>query len=145
MATEKATETSEVNTVNTGTVATIPDTSGWVLVHEEAPDQLKFEEVGEEYVLIYMGQEEIFPPPTPKQIEKNEDPGSFIQLQFRYDRRPIVTNAGYELREAFADIPQCTWVRLKYVKNVDTGEASPMKSFKVWQGPKATDADLSEG
>jgi hypothetical protein len=140
MTTEKALANTE-----TGELSTVPDTSGWGLVHDEAPDQLKFEEIGEEYVLIYVGQEEIFPPATPRQIEKNEDPGSFIQLHFRCLGKPIVSNAGYELRMAFADVPACTWVRLKYVKNVDTGEASPMKSFKVWQGPEATDADLLQG
>jgi hypothetical protein len=139
------TDSTEMVTSEAGEIATIPDVSGWTLVHDEAPDQLKLEEVGEEYTLIYTGQEEIFPPPSPKQIEKGEDPGSFIQLQFRYLHKPLVHNAGYEMRAAFADIPQNTWVRVKYVKNVDTGEASPMKSVKVWQGPAATDADLFPG
>lgn len=111
------------------------DTSGWELVHEEAPDQLKFEEVGEEYVLEYLGSEEIDPGD-----EKDPDK-RFTQLRFREtDGNPVVTNAGYELRVAFKDITPGHLVKIKYVKNVQVGEASPMKSFKVWQGPK-TSAD----
>jgi hypothetical protein len=124
MATEKATESTE---------------KVWTLVHDEAPDQLKFEQIGEEYDLIYMDQEEIDP-------QDDKDPDKrFTQLQFRYERRPVVHNAGYEMREAFASMPKRTWVRVRYVKDVDVKAASPMKSFKVWQGPAATDADLSDG
>jgi hypothetical protein len=120
------------------TPATVPefDESSWDLVHEEAPDQLKFEEIGESYVLQYVGSEVITPPPSQKQIEKGEEPSPFTQLRFREaNGNPIVTNAGYELRESFAQMDPPCWVKIQYVKNVDTGEATPMKSFKVWQAP----------
>lgn len=122
------TETGEI-------IAGIPDDMEWTLVHDEAPDQLKLEEIGEEHTLLYMGQAEITPPPTPKQIEKGEEPTPFTQLQFRQRTGvPLVHNAGYEMREAFSDVKPLTWVKVKYVKNVDIGQASPMKSVKVWQG-----------
>jgi hypothetical protein len=111
----------------------------WDNVHEEAPDQLVFNVVGDKYIGTYEGHTLIFPD------EVSEPSKWFIQLRWRDNDGLKVTNAGYELRTAYVDIdvaddgtittkdkiPPGTVTRNELVKLVDVDQASPMKSFRV--------------
>lgn len=110
----------------------------WETVHEEAPDQLIFEDKGDTYVGVYEGHEIIYP-------EADEPDKFFIQLKWRDPDGLKVTNAGYELRNTYTEtkfnddgkpvvtdrIPVGTMTRNVLVKTVDVNQASPMKSFRV--------------
>jgi hypothetical protein len=110
----------------------------WDNVHEEAPDQLVFDAVGDKYIGRYEGHTLIYP-------EASDPSKWFIQLRWRDDDGLKVTNAGYELRTAYVDITVAddgsvsvtdkikpgTVTRNELVKLVDVDQASPMKSFRV--------------
>lgn len=100
----------------------------WDEVHEEAPDQIVWDTIGEVYIGTYTGQESI-DPKDPKDPDKR-----FIQLKFRDNEGAKVINAGHELRTAFAEIPTGSLVRIEYVKDVEVKQAAPMKSFNVKVG-----------
>lgn len=114
----------------------MPDTVGmdesqfeWENVHEESPDQIVFTEIGDTYIGEYLGQEVI-----DFTDKKTGEADSFTQLRFRDPEGLKVINAGYELLSAFKGIEPGTPVRVRYAKNVDVGQASPMKSYRVDAG-----------
>lgn len=110
----------------------------WETVHEEAPDQLQFTDVGDTYVGEYKGHDLIFPQP-------DDHSEWFIQLKWRDPAGLKTTNAGYELQSTFTEvkfgengdpivtdiIPPGTVTRLRLMKLVDIGQPSLMKSFRV--------------
>lgn len=112
----------------------------WETVHEEAPDQLIFDIIGDEYIGEYIGHELIYPEGegTPEKW--------FIQLRWRDHEGIKVTNAGYELQTTYVEvhtddnghvvstkdiIPPHTMTRTTLAKLVDIGQPSKMKSFRV--------------
>jgi hypothetical protein len=97
----------------------------WETVHVEAPDQVLFDVLGDTFSGVYDGSEEIDP-----KDEKDPDK-RFTQLKFHVEDNHYVINAGYELAQAFATIDQGSTVRIRLVKLVNVGQASPMKSFRV--------------
>lgn len=99
-------------------------TDTWVNVHEEAADQLVFDTIGDEYIGMYTGSEEIAP-------DEDSPEDTFTQLRFRDDDGAKVVNAGFELKKAFSKIEPHTRVRITLVKFVDVGQPSPMKSYRV--------------
>lgn len=129
----------------TDTVVDVPGVVGfneedyvWENVHEEAPDQLVFDTIGDKYIGKYEGHDVIYP--------EAADPSKwFIQLRWRDNDGLKVTNAGYELRSAYVDIgedddgklvttdriPPGTVTRNELVKLVNVDQASPMKSYRV--------------
>lgn len=126
-----------------------PDDYEWTTVHEEAPDQIVFDTVGDKYIGEYLGHEVIDP-----HDEKDPDK-RFIQLRFRDPEGLKVTNAGYELRETYVEIlsvdggewktrdriPPGTLCHNELKKLVQVDQASPMKSFRVNTAPKRGNAD----
>jgi hypothetical protein len=129
----------------TDTVTEVPGVIGfneddyeWDNVHEEAPDQLVFDTIGDKYIGKYEGHTLIFP-------EADNTEKWFIQLKFRDNEGLKVTNAGYELREAYVNvetdddgklatsdkIPPGSVTRNELVKLVPVDQASPMKSYRV--------------
>ena len=131
-----------------GTVGYDESQFEWDNVHEEAPDQLVFDTLGDKYVGEYSGHDLIYPTP--------DDPSKwFIQLRFRDMDGTKVTNAGYELRTAYVNvtvddagmvvahedkIPTGSITRTELVKLVDVDQASPMKSYRVDIARKPVDA-----
>ena len=103
-----------------------PSDFEWDTAHEEAADQVVFDTIGDEFTGEYLGQEVI------TFTDKKGEEQSFTQLKFRVRDNLYGINAGYELREAFKNIPANTVTRVQYVKDVRiTGQESPMKSFRV--------------
>lgn len=98
----------------------------WSNVHEEAPDQVLFENIGDKFVGLYLGSEVI-------EFEDSKgDHQEFTQLKFRIPAGPVVINAGYELREAFKSIAPESMVRIELIKFVKIrNQQSPMSSFRV--------------
>lgn len=102
----------------------------WETVAEESGEKMKFETVGDEFIGTYEGLTHIVPK---KEGTTEED--EFDQLLFRDGNGKLYAlNAGYKLLEAFTgeNAPATgSRVKLTYVGNVDTGQPSPMKDFRV--------------
>jgi hypothetical protein len=130
----------------TDTVTDVPGVIGfneadyvWENVHEEAPDRLSFDTVGDKLIAEYLGHELVYP-------EETEPTKWFVVLKWRDNDSTKVVNAGYELRTAYVDvtvnddgivtetkdkIPPGTVTRNELVKLVDVDQASPMKSYRI--------------
>lgn len=118
----------------------------WETEQDETPDRLIFDTIGDEYAGLYLGSE-VITYDDPKEGET-----TFTQLHFWDEESPKVINAGYKLLEAFAKVEPGREARIRYVKDVNVGQASGMKDFKVWSRParaawldKAIDARTKAG
>lgn len=125
---------------NPATVGYKAEDYQWETVHEEAPDQLIFDTIGDTYIGEYVGHDLIYP-------EGDGAPEKwFIQLRWRDHEGIKTTNAGYELQTTYVEvqtdnnghvistkdlIPPHTMTRTILAKLVDVGQASKMKSFRV--------------
>jgi hypothetical protein len=98
----------------------------WAVVSEEAPTMMQFDTLGESWEGWYLGSKMIANP-TP------DDPDAeFQQCLFQgTDDEIYGLNPGYDLRNAMEEVPQGSYVRLTYVKDVPTGKPNPMRSFRV--------------
>jgi hypothetical protein len=97
------------------------DSVQWQTVVEEAGLQIVFNAIGDEFVGQFNGA---------RHAMNGDD--EFTILTFRgTDGEAYQTNAGWKLREGFSDIPAGSIVRIKYVKDVETGGPSPMKDFRI--------------
>jgi hypothetical protein len=95
-------------------------------VHEESADQIVLDTVGDEFTLLYTGSEVI------TFTDKKGEEQSFTQLRFRGPNGDaFVVNAGYDLRESFAKIEPQTITRVRLMKFVDVGQASPMAPHRI--------------
>lgn len=93
----------------------------WQTVVQESGDQIIFDTLGDVFIGLFTG----------KQVA-NKDGEPFTILTFTgADAKPYQTNAGWKLESAFEDIDAGEIVRITYVKDVDTGQASPMKDFRI--------------
>jgi hypothetical protein len=93
----------------------------WFTHTQETGDQIVFDTIGDVFVGMFTG----------KQVAQ-KDGDDFTILSFTgTDGKPYQTNAGWKLEQAFEDIPPQTIVRLTYVKDIDTGQPSPLKDFRV--------------
>jgi hypothetical protein len=111
----------------------------WENIHEEAADQLIFDDPNDRYTGEYRGHEIIIPDPA--------DPSEwFVKLNYRDNDGLKFTNAGYELRTVFVELTLNsdgsvasskdrvtigTMTRITLIKLVKVDQASPMKSFRV--------------
>jgi hypothetical protein len=111
----------------------------WENIHEEAPDQLVFDTLGDTYIGEYLGMDLI------EFEDRAGQPQEFWQLRFRDGNGVKVLNAGYELRETYKEIPTGTITRTQLMKFVDVGQQSPMKSYRVDRAKAKTRADNQSG
>lgn len=94
-----------------------------------APEQTKpqskivFDTVGDEFTGTYKGLREI-----PSQE------GNYIQYIFEKDGDEFFTNSNYSMREGMAKVRRGSLVRLTFTDEMDTGQASLMKLFRVEVG-----------
>lgn len=102
-------------------VTFLPDDSEWETVVEESGEKYVWENVGQQFIGTYREQRTI----------SAEGYEPFDQQVFDVDGKVVTMNGGYKLREAFADIPKGSLVRITYVGDIDTGQPSPMKDFRV--------------
>jgi hypothetical protein len=99
----------------------------WDAVSEESPDRVVFDKHGDEFVGTYEGRTTI----------KNPKGDDFDQLLFRgLDRHLYAINPGYKVEQAFQEIKIGTMTKLVYIKDVDVGQASPMKDIQVFAAKK---------
>lgn len=95
----------------------------WETVVEESGEPVVFETVGDKFIGMYTGKRHV----------ETED-GKFVILTFKGPGgRAYQTNAGWKLESAFDEdlIMRGDIVCVTYVKDVDTGQPSPMKDFRV--------------
>lgn len=93
----------------------------WETVAQETGDQIVFDTIGDEFIGLFTGRQ-----------TAQKDGEDFTILSFiGTDGKPYQTNAGWKLEQAFSDIPEQTVTRIKYVKDIDTGQPSPLKDFRV--------------
>lgn len=102
----------------------------WENIHEESPDQIVFDTPGDKVIAQYLGWET---------IEFDDNKGEhreFVQHKLRLPDGPAVLNGGYELDDTLCKLDGLPrTVRITLVKFVDTGQASPMKSYRVDVAP----------
>jgi hypothetical protein len=116
-----------------GAVSLIDHTSyEWETVHTEAATQLTFNEVGDTFIGLYIGQE------TVEFTDKRGLEQDFTQLNFLVGDEPFAINAGYDLVRGFKGIQPSTVVRIQLRKLVDVGQQSPLKSYRVDVAGKAS-------
>lgn len=99
----------------------------WDTIERGAPIQVVFDTIGDEFVGMYLGNQEItIPDPKPGENE------SFRQDQFEgKDGELYAINPGYQLKQVLDRVPINAWVRITYKRDVDTGQPAPMRSFQV--------------
>lgn len=59
------------------------------------------------------------------------DTGSFQQARFELDEKVYFMNANHSLREGLKGMPRNTRGRITWTSEQDTGQASPMRVYKV--------------
>jgi hypothetical protein len=99
----------------------VADTNSWETVADETPDRIIFDTLGDQFVGTYEGE----------MLVDLDDGEQGKYLTFRNADGYFCTSAGYKLDQAFQKISVGSLVRLTYVKNVDTGQPTPMKDMKV--------------
>lgn len=109
-----------------------PDDFEWETVHTEAPNQVTLDTIGDTFIGEYLGPEVI------KFIDKDGEPAQFTQLRYRVHDEIFVINAGYDLLQAYKDVPKGTITRTQLRVLVDVGQPSPMKSYRVDWAKKPT-------
>ena len=106
----------------------------WTNVHVESPDQITFDTIGDTLVAVYLGMSVIT-----YLDKKTGAEEKFTQLRFMLPGdNPAVVNAGYDLLQAYKDVPEGHLTRTQYLKDVDVDQQSPMKSYRVDVGPRYT-------
>lgn len=116
----------EVDTVESPQVVGY-DATGveWENIKEESPDQITLDVLGDTLIAIYKGTDII-------EFENNKgEAQSFKQHRLRLPSGPAVINGSYELDAIFEKMPVDSMFRLQLLKLVDTGQQSPMKSYRV--------------
>ncbi len=122
----------EVTEIPAGEIAGYdPAAFEWDLQHEESPDQIIFNEIGDEYTGLYLGAEVIHFETTDKKTGDVQD-NEFTQHRFRDPGGITVINGGWELNSELVKIAADTMVRIRLMKLVDVGQNDPMKSYRIW-------------
>jgi hypothetical protein len=107
-----------------------PSKAEWEVAIEEAGEPIEFKEVGDSFVGVFTGMR------TVEMIDTKGEVDNFTILTFKGKGGVAYqTNAGWKLEAGFkdADIMRGDIVYVQYVKDVDTGQPSPMKDFKVFK------------
>lgn len=104
------------------TSPTPTDDDEWVTVTREREPETKvtFDVIGDQFTGTYLGTRTI-----------PRDDGNFTQWRFEAEGEYYFINPLATLREAFQNIRAGSRVRIEYVDDQDTGQASPMKVFRV--------------
>jgi hypothetical protein len=121
---------SKEDTVEPSTVEDINDVSApdeWEFdtLVDESPTTVIFDEIGDVFVGQYKGMDHIVP--------DNGKDEPFDRYTFRArDGKPYAINRSYKLAEAMEKVQPDQWVRITYVKDIQTARnLNPMKDLKV--------------
>lgn len=89
----------------------------------EPETKIVFDTIGDNFTGIYLGMRD----------QSNSD-GSYKQARFEAvdgSGEVYFTNANYSLRDGLKTVRNGSKVRITYTDDLDTGQASPMRVFKV--------------
>lgn len=104
-------------------MSTTPGTE-WVEVKTDSMvDETKivFDTIGDEFIGTYLGT----------RTQEDEEGKPYTQIRWQVGEDFFFTNATYGLRQAYKGIRAGTVTRTRYVDDLDTGRATPMKVFRV--------------
>ncbi len=106
-------------------VSTAPDDWKWETTMEESPTTVIFDSFGDVFIGMYLGEERIDP--------DNGKDEPFIRYVFKgRDLARYAVNKSYKLSQAMDKIDVGSWVKITYVKNIETSRGlQPMKDFQV--------------
>jgi hypothetical protein len=83
-----------------------------------------FEDIGDVFIGTYLGMREI-----------DSESGKYKQARFKDEKGVIYfINANYDLRQGLKDVRVNALVRIEFTSEVDTGQAQPMKCYRVQTG-----------
>lgn len=101
----------------------------WETVVEESGRKITFEQPGDSFVGVYVGTTTI----EQTGFEKDGTPKqAFDQQRFRDTEGNLwAINGGHKLREGLQAVEEGEIVRIVYMGDIDTGQPSPMKDFRV--------------
>lgn len=103
-------------------VDVIPEDAEWETVEQESGQKLTFANVGEQFVGTYVETVLIEP-------DQGE---TFYQQRFRSPEGELYAiNGGFKLKRGLESASPGDLVRLTYMGDIDTGQPSPMKDFRV--------------
>jgi hypothetical protein len=85
--------------------------------------KIVFDTIGDSFTGIYLGQRTIEP------SDPTERP--YSQARFENEDGIFFTNMGFSLRKGLKDVRVGKLVRVTFSSEMDTGQDSPMKVFKV--------------
>jgi hypothetical protein len=86
----------------------------------EPETKMVFEVFGDQFTGIYLGMRNI----------PSAD-GGYQQARFEKDGETFFTNANFSIRDGLKSVRNGAKVRLTYVNDLDTGQASPMRVYTV--------------
>lgn len=96
----------------------------WETVVDSSPTVVLFEEIGEEFVGQFVGDEHITPDNGGEEFER------FVFIGLDGERYAI--NKSYKLEEGMKKVSEGQWCRITYTKEIPTGrKQNPMKDFRV--------------
>jgi hypothetical protein len=100
----------------------------WTKVSEEDQPETKivFDTIGDEFTGKYLGTRTVEP------NDPEERP--YTQARFETDEGLFFVNTNHSLRSGMKNVRAGSLVRLTYTDNLDTGQASPMRVFRVEVG-----------
>lgn len=101
------------------------NTDEWTTISEERVDRTKvqFDTIGDQFIGVYDGNAEI----------PLKD-GNFLTQYYFTDPKDGVKyfiNGTYRLNAVMARAPKGKLVRITYIEDVDTGQKSPMRDFRL--------------
>lgn len=95
----------------------------WTTVSEEGSEEenkIVFENVGDSFEGTFLGT----------RVQENAD-GNYTQARFQAGEDVYFTNLGYSLRKGLQSVRVGSLVRITFTGEQDTGQASPMRIFRV--------------
>lgn len=107
------------------TWTTVSDTS-----EQEPESKIVFDQIGDEFTGYFLGTRVVEPADI---TEKPFSQARFEGVDEQGEKTGTVyfTNMGYSLRQGLKDVRAGSLVRITYVADTDTGQASPMKEFRI--------------
>lgn len=108
-----------------GGVQESPEGWEWTTVAEESPTRIIFDTIGDQFIGQYIGIEHIEP-------DNGKDEPFDLYLFRGRDGELYAINKSYKLAQAMEKVSEGDWVRITYIKDIDTGRnLNPLKDFRV--------------